>query len=40
MTEVLERAASVPPSGSEVLVELQDLVVDYGNVRAVDHVSL
>ena len=40
MTEVLEHAASAPSVGSEVLVELQDLVVDYGNVRAVDHVSL
>jgi peptide/nickel transport system ATP-binding protein len=40
VTEVLERAAPVPPGGSEVLVELQDLVVDYGTVRAVDHVSL
>ena len=40
MTEVLERAGPVPPGGSEVLVELQDLVVDYGTVRAVDHVSL
>jgi peptide/nickel transport system ATP-binding protein len=40
VTEVLERATPVPPGGSEVLVELQDLVVDYGTVRAVDHVSL
>jgi peptide/nickel transport system ATP-binding protein len=40
VTEVLEHAASAPSVGSEVLVELQDLVVDYGSVRAVDHVSL
>jgi peptide/nickel transport system ATP-binding protein len=40
VTELLERATRPPSRGGEVLVELQDLVVDYGRVRAVDHVSL
>jgi peptide/nickel transport system ATP-binding protein len=40
VTEVAERTLPQPPRGGEVLVELQDLVVDYGRVRAVDHVSL
>jgi peptide/nickel transport system ATP-binding protein len=40
VTELLEREAPVPPRGGEVLVELQDLVVDYGKTRAVDGVSL
>jgi peptide/nickel transport system ATP-binding protein len=40
VTEVLERATPVPPGRSEPLVELQDVVVEYGSVRAVDHVSL
>jgi peptide/nickel transport system ATP-binding protein len=40
VTEVLERPAPSPYGGGEVLVELQDLVVEYGNARAVDGVSL
>jgi peptide/nickel transport system ATP-binding protein len=44
MTEVLERREPSPPGSGELLVELQDLVVDYvtakRTVRAVDHVSL
>jgi peptide/nickel transport system ATP-binding protein len=40
VTELLERTAPTPPRRGEVLVELQDLVVDYGPARAVDHVSL
>jgi peptide/nickel transport system ATP-binding protein len=40
VTEVLERPAPPPSGPGEVIVELQDLVVDYGRVRAVDHVSL
>jgi peptide/nickel transport system ATP-binding protein len=40
VTELLERHAPTPPRSGEVLVELEELVVDYGTVRAVDHVSL
>ena len=40
MTEVLERADPAPPPSGEALIELQDLVVEYGDVRAVDHLSL
>ena len=44
MTVVRERREPSPPGGGELLVELEDLVVDYvtaeRTVRAVDHVSL
>jgi peptide/nickel transport system ATP-binding protein len=40
VTELLEREAPMPPPSGEVIVELQDLVVEYGQTRAVDHVSL
>jgi peptide/nickel transport system ATP-binding protein len=40
MTELLERPEPAPAPSGEVLLELQDLVVDYGSVRAVDHLSL
>jgi peptide/nickel transport system ATP-binding protein len=44
MTEVIERREPSPSRSGELLVELEDLVVDYvtaeRTVRAVDHVSL
>jgi peptide/nickel transport system ATP-binding protein len=41
MSAVADRPSeTVPQVPTEPLVELQDLVVDYGRVRAVDHVSL
>jgi peptide/nickel transport system ATP-binding protein len=44
VTEVLERMEPSPSRPGELLVELQDVVVDYvtanRTVRAVDHVSL
>jgi peptide/nickel transport system ATP-binding protein len=40
MTEVAERPAPAWSGRGEVLIELEDLVVEYGGVRAVDGISL
>jgi peptide/nickel transport system ATP-binding protein len=40
MTELLERPAPAPSGRGEVILEIEDLSVDYGRARAVDGISL